>query len=116
MLTGLDLVKLMRDTEIQDLEGHLASCYEMRAEDLSATAGAVAGAALASGASLTLALVGSDPASLDAAALLKWTVSVLLTTGLYLVVWRDIKSQLGQLRPDSTAAKDLVNILRQIYR
>ncbi len=112
MLSGSEILTLVSDRQIDGLEDHIASLYEIRVTEVTATGAAlvsaVAGAALSTVVAMVPATASEDRPVLGSAA-------IVFAGVLVLQVLRST-SYLAALRSQSEAAKDLVNRLAAVLR
>lgn len=115
MLTGRDLLSLVKETCIEDLEAHVGSLYELRAADLGSWMEALLGGSIGVLATAVVAMV--QAAGEDALDVRKGLLSVLfLFMGIFVPIAYRTRKGLASLRPESTVAKDWVKIIEARYR
>ena len=111
MITGIQLLYLVRETLVRELERHLDTLYQMRHAELTAIFSAAWSAFLVSLGSLAVVLVKQWKADeMDAVVIAATFVLPLIGIGLYLMM----RIRLINLRRECTATTDLVNRLVEL--
>jgi hypothetical protein len=116
VLTGQELVRLVKETEINSLEDHIAVLYQMRSAELASGSQSILAAALAIAGLVGAAVFQPNPVNPIAPPSWQSVTALLLAftvggTGTLLA----LRSQ-AELRTQLPAAKHLANLLASRYR
>jgi hypothetical protein len=112
-VTGIELLRLVRDRTISDVEAHLDAAYALHAGELSSLFQGVVGALLGTVGALGIAMAQDDDLAAHTLGLV--LLSILFTAPVCLACVITF-ARLRRLRRELGAAKDLAGRFAEIYR